>query len=184
MRIFLMSFCRECNVAHFFDMLTAPKLKTLKLNNVNTADVKTECDISVFQRLVASSGIELEELSIFRTTIPLSVGGLLDCMPSLQRLELRTHLILDEDSMKRIANGELGPCLETLTMRVSLGDPEAAAPILTMIESRQNLPRNETHGGHSYFKQVRIRVVGMRWGYTLSDYQRRLGKLKGIVEFS
>ena len=176
-------FCRACNVADFFDKLTAPKLKKLQLNDMYTPDVGAECDISVFQRLVVTSGIELEDLSIFGMTMPLSVGALLDCMPSLQRLEVHTDLILDEDSMKRIANGELGPCLETLTMRVPLVDPQAAVPILTMIESRQNSPRGEAHGGHSYFKQVRIRVAEMGRRYTLRDYQQRLGKLNGIVAF-
>ena len=175
-------FCRSCNVGHFLDMLIAPKLKVLDLDNYYYPEVM-DCDISVLQRLVASSEIEMEKLCISQTTMPLSVGALLDCMPSLRRLELRTGSLLDEDSMKRIANGGLGPCLEALTICVELVNPEAAAPILTMVTSRQNLPRSE-YQRNSYFKQVQIQVVGMEYGYVLSDYVERLGELKGIVKFN
>ena len=168
-----------CNVGHFLDMLTAPKLKTLKLND-EYASESMECDMSVFQRLVASSRIEMEKLSISWATVPLSVGALLDCMPSLRRLELATYSILDEDSMKKIANGELGPRIEALSMHLRSVNPEVASSILTMIESRQDSARSETHGRISCFKQVLIGVVGMGQGY---HYEELLGKLEGIVEF-
>ena len=99
-------------------------------------------------------------------------------------MELYTKSRLEKDSMKRIANGELGSRLEALTICVGLVNPKAAAPILTMIESRQSSPQSETRRGHSYFKKVRIQIVGMEYGYTLSDYVEQLGELKGIVEFN
>ena len=174
-------FDTSCNAGNFLDMLTAPKLKALTLDNHYGSGIM-ECDISALRRFVALSGIEMEELSISRTTMPLSVGALLDCMPSLRRLELCTNSLLDEDSMKRIANGELGPRLEELTIRVQLISPEAAAPILAMIESRQS-SQSETRRGHSYVKKVMIRVLGKGPAKFLRNYKEQLGELKGTVEF-
>ena len=127
--------------------------------------------------------MELEGLAVHSTTSPLSVGALLDWMPSLRRLKLFGDCLFDVDSIKRIASGDLGPRLEVLHIRVQADTPSDVEPIVSMIESRQSMAQSLHPGSHGtllYFKSVQIstRVEFEQ----IEEYEQSISRL-GILEF-
>jgi hypothetical protein len=171
-------FTSSRNGASFLESLTLPRLTSLMINK-DSSKICLDCDISVFRQLGARSGTELEEIVISGTTSPLSVGELLDWMPSLRRLQIHAGgCVFDAGSRKRMASGNLGPCLEVFSIPVTTDSPSDVEPIIAMVESRQGMAQSEGHGPKRRFEEVRLWMEEMGYKAIKRKFGQRISQLK------
>ena len=119
------------DISTLMRVIDAPHLTRLLLKWSNPCPSSE----SHFDRLMAKLGTQFQQLHEFTICYPyegLDIRPILKCMPSLRHLTLDAKIRLNQDTAKKISNGELGPCLKSMSISKSR-DPEL---LLDTIEKR------------------------------------------------
>ncbi len=169
------------NAEPLVSALTAPNLKKLMIRTSTFHNPPSfTCDVSSFLPKAGQSRIpELEYLHIAKTTHSIDIGILLRSIPSLRTLFLGSKTILDEDTMRGLASGEIGPRLRNMYLHDEC-IPFDFERILMMIESRRGLDigiGNDSWGPIGYTRMIFSFAIRYYGTLKLDEYKQRISDL-------
>jgi hypothetical protein len=129
------------DISTFMYVISAPRLTRLVLK---WSDPHPS-SVSRIDQLMARLGTQFQQLHEFVVCYPykgLDIRPILECMPSLRQLTLDAKIRLNQGTANKISNGELGRCLQTISIPQCL-DLEL---LLDTIEKRQELAMGSGSG--------------------------------------
>ncbi|KIL66332.1 hypothetical protein M378DRAFT_160745 [Amanita muscaria Koide BX008] len=131
----------------FSAMILDPILLWIRMPNLKALTVGssdwTSQELVSFSSLVGMqdvSNMQLKELTLYNHRSTMDVADLLRTFPSLKRIELLGHTVLDDDTINQLGSGLVAPCLEELIIHcddIDLGE------LLRMIKVRSILGRRD-----------------------------------------